>query len=124
MWTSTQSKTKKQYSGPIPDDLILYLRQYLKSRENHRNQKPDAEKNFFRVTATKWLDKQFRRFRPGKETIQSIRKTYSTRIESTGISTEMMGHATKSVTKQFYNDMDYIAYIRVNQLPVKKWLGE
>jgi len=117
-----QKKTGKEYSGPVPDDLIGPLKMYLAGRTDHMNQKPDANKNLFRVTAAGWLDKEFRKFRPGNETIQSLRKTYSTRIESTSISTEMLGHASKSVARTFYNDMDYIKWIRVNQLPIKKWL--
>ena len=120
--TTTQQKTSKQYSVPIPDALIGPLRQYLRARKPHRNQKEGANGYLFRVTAEKWLDKELRNFRPGNETMQSLRKTYATRIESTSISTTVLGHSSKSVTRTFYNDMDYIKYIRVNQLPVKKWL--
>lgn len=119
---TTEQKTGKQYSGPIPDDLINPLRQYLRARKPHRNQKQGANGYMFRVTAEKWLDKELRNFRPGNETMQSLRKTYATRIESTSISTTVLGHASKSTTRKFYNDMDYIKYVRVNQLPIKKWL--
>ncbi len=115
-WVRTaQQKTGKEYSAPIPQLLADRLRVYLDKRS-------DDSPYLFRVVAEKWLDREFRKFRPGNETIQSLRKTYSTRIESTSISTELLGHSDKSVTRRFYNDMDYIKFVRVNQLPIKKWL--
>lgn len=112
---TTQAKTLKPFTSPLPDALIKPLRNYLKTVSNdHRF--------FWDVYNQQWLDKQFRNFRPPGVTIQSLRKTYSTRIEATGISTIALSHSSAAVTRQFYNDMDYIKYIRVNQLPVDKWL--
>lgn len=68
------------------------------------------------------LDKQFREFRPGDIVLHDLRKTNATRIETTGISTIALNHSSQSVTRKFYTDMDYIRYIRVNQLPVEQWL--
>ena len=53
---------------------------------------------------------------------EQMENVYSLKALLSAGMTEMLGHSSKSVTRKFYNDMDYIKYVRVNQLPVKKWL--
>jgi integrase len=114
---TTEGKTRKYYSGPLSDDLMPYL-------TKHHKALLAARPFFFKIHNHQWLDKQFRSFRPDERvTIQSLRKTFSTRIEATGISTLMLNHSSTSVTRQFYNDQDFIKHIRVNQLPIKAWLA-
>jgi integrase len=117
-WIGTKEvKTRKYYSGPLPDGLMSHLSKYS-------NGLPKDRKFFFKVYGTHWLDKQFRKFRPEEKiTIQSLRKTFATRIETTSISTAMLNHSSKALTRTFYTDMDYIKYIRINQLPIKAWLA-
>jgi len=116
-WLDTsESKTGKSLSRPIPEALNKELAKYNKAL-------PADRLYFWQAYNKQWMDTQFRKFRPFHVTIQDLRKTYSTRIETTGISTAAMNHSSISVTRKFYNDMDYIRAIRVNQLPVQQWLS-
>lgn len=116
-WLDTSElKTGKVLSQPIPEALIDALTIYDQTMNKDRC-------FFWQKINKKKLDEQFREFRPFKVTIQDLRKTYSTRIESTGISTLSLGHSSAQVTRKFYNDLDAIRFIRVNQLPVEKWLS-
>lgn len=116
-WLDTsEAKTWKNLSQPIPEALNKELVEYS------RNLLSDRPFFWQKINQQK-LDEQFRGFRPFKVTIQDLRKTYSTRIESTGISTLSLGHSSSQVTRKFYNDLDAIRYIRVNQLPVESWLS-
>lgn len=108
-----ERKTGKNYTNYIPDDLMPLIKANKAQREY-----------YFSARNSRWLDKQFRDFRPAKAiTIQSLRKTFATRIETTSISTRMLNHSGTGITRKFYNDLDYIKYIRVNQLPIKEWLS-
>jgi integrase len=114
---TTEKKTQKLMDKPLPDELVKELKKYDRAL-------PPSRRFFFEVYNQQWLDKQFRSFRPDRsDTIQSLRKTYATRIESTSFSAEALNHSSPAITRRFYSDMDYIRYVRVNQLPVKKWLS-
>jgi integrase len=114
---TVETKTQKRKLACLPDALVAALKVYDKSLPAHRHY-------FFRVYNQQWLDKQFRAFRPVKNiTLQSLRKTYATRIESTSFSAAALNHSTPDITRRFYSDMDYIRYVRVNQLPVAEWLA-
>jgi integrase len=115
--TTSAKKTGKEHSSPLPETLLPLLK-------SHIEQLPPNYPHFFHVINYQWLDTQWASFRPGDTfTFQLLRKTHATRIESTGISTAMLGHSSSAVTRKFYNDMDYIKYIRVNQLPIAQWLS-
>jgi site-specific recombinase XerD len=114
---TTEKKTRKLFDRPLPDLLVEALKTYAAAL-------PADRPCFFEVYNQQWLDRQFRDFRPSDQiTIQSLRKTYATRIESTAVSAAALNHSSPAVTRTFYSDMDYIRYVRVNQLPVAAWLA-
>lgn len=112
---TSESKTGKVLSAPIPDALNAALIEYDKTL-------PPDRLFFWQKINIQKLDKQFREFRPEGIVLHDLRKTNATRIETTGISTIALNHSSPAVTRKFYTDMDYIRYIRVNQLPVSDWL--
>jgi len=115
----TARKTSKANSTPLPIALIPALRSYVESLNKEDGRLfPD---NNIRKT---WEGIRIKAELPNCKR-QDFRLTFSTRIQQySGIETakELLQHSSKRVTEQHYSDTGLLVRIRVNRLPVKKWL--
>lgn len=112
--TESQKTGKGYPNRPLPQKAIPELTGYL-------NGLPEKQVQLFE---DKNIRKSWQKIGNGI-TRQDLRKTFATMIQSisgTETARDLLEHYSSKITEDFYTDKELLNRIRVNRLPVKKWL--
>ena len=115
---TTSQKTGKVYIGrPLPVAALDELAGYLNGLDSGQ----------VKLFADANVRKAWEKLRADSGiTRQDLRRTFATLIQkvgSVGSAQALLEHCSPRTTMEFYTDRELLLHWRVNQLPVREWLG-